>query len=185
MCALTPKYTIVHEKRRPANTPAEATEAALFLLTHGADPTIATYEGWTSLYALALHCCLDVRGKMADLVTKFIALGVDPETRASLASPARKLTDDDVSVPWGHRLAKAVMRNSSSSMKRMVVQPNLTPLHWAAQRGAVGVVKALLAAGVDVTVLDMNGMSAAAMAFEVKAVPMLAEAADAIVGLLF
>jgi hypothetical protein len=57
-------------------------------------------------------------------------------------------------------------------------------LHWSAQRGAVGVVKALLAAGVDTVATDANGLSALGMAHDSKVLTLRAEAADAIVGLL-
>jgi ankyrin repeat protein len=66
----------------------------------------------------------------------------------------------------------------------MLMQPNRTPLQWAARRGAVGLVEALLAAGVDISVTDASGISPAEMAAGSKLLAMRTEAADAIVQLL-
>jgi ankyrin repeat protein len=68
----------------------------------------------------------------------------------------------------------------------MAIRPNLTPLQWAAQRGAVGVVRALLAEGVDAEVTDEQGKTAAMMAIEAqaKAFPEMVDTAEAILGLL-
>lgn len=183
MCALTPTSNspLTYGKVNAINTPAEATHAALLLLSHGADPSITTDEGWTTLHALALHCDLDVRGKVAELATQLIARGVDPAARAPLLTPRATSDPKQLGMPWGHRLREAMM---SPYARRMVMQPNLTPLHWSAQRGAVGVVKALLAAGVDTVVTDSSGVSAVGMAHDSKALAMRAEAADAIVYVL-
>ena len=183
MCALTPTSNspFTYGKTKVINTPAEATQAALLLLSHGADPSIATDEGWTTLHALALHCDLDVRGKIAELATQLITQGVDPAACAPLLTAPAASNPDQLGTPWGHRLREAMMNPST---RRMIMQPNLTPLHWSAQRGAVGVVKALLAAGVDPVVMDAGGVSAIEMAHDSKVLAMRAEAADAIVGLL-
>ncbi|KAI9152278.1 Ankyrin-3 [Paramyrothecium foliicola] len=183
MCALTPVAKWVCHIDKLGKTPTEAIEAALLLLAHGADPTIPTAEGWTTLHALALHCDLDRTGRMEGLTTRLIRQGLDPAARATLITRTSSSTATFYSgIPWGHRLPKATMKTSFTSM---VVQRDLTLLHWAAQRGAVGVVKALLAAGVDVTATDAaSGKSAADMAVEVRDDPMLAKAAEEIIKLL-
>ncbi|KAI9166544.1 hypothetical protein HJFPF1_02651 [Paramyrothecium foliicola] len=91
LCALTPKPSLDHVPEKAMNTPTEATEAAQLLLTHGADPTIATFEGWTSLHALALHYDLDICAKITGLATRFVALGVDPTARAHLITPVKMI----------------------------------------------------------------------------------------------
>lgn len=183
MCALAPKASLYHIRETAMTTPVEAVEAAQLLLAHGADPTIATYEGWTCLHVLALHCDLDIRGKIADLATWLIMHGIDPVGRAHLMTPVRTLTSVYF-LPWGHRLSELIAKSRG---RLVVLQPNLTPLHWAAQCGAVGVVKALLAAGVDVSLADANGRTAAAAtvaASEAKSQPLIKDVAEAIINLL-
>jgi hydroxyethylthiazole kinase-like sugar kinase family protein len=70
------------------------------------------------------------------------------------------------------------------SAHRMILQPSLTPLHWAAQRGAVGVVRALVAAGVDTSTTDAGGVSAIEMARDSKTFVIRTGAADVIIDLL-
>lgn len=184
MCALIPTCMPPHKRGTVATmkTTTEATKAALCLISHGADPLIATDEGWTPLHALALHCDLDIRlDKVRELATQLITRGVDPEARAPLLTPLATSDPDRLSMPWGHRVSDDMM---DSLARGMIIQPNLTPLHWAAQRGAVGVVKALLAAGVDKSLTDASGVSAIEMARDSKALAMRTEAADFIIDLL-
>ena len=86
MCALLPTY-----KRTPAGgnstTLAEIVRAARLLLSHGADATIATDEGWTPLHGLALHRDNDANSLAFDLANDLISRGADPNTRAPLPSP--------------------------------------------------------------------------------------------------
>lgn len=137
MCALTPTVTFTHEDEAVTKTPAEAMKGALCLLSHGTDPRIATNEGWTSLHALALHCDLDVHGKIAELATELIARGVDPAARAPLLNPLAAPEPARLGMSWGYGLSDAMM---DPPARRMVLQPDMPPLFWAAQRGAVGVV---------------------------------------------
>ena len=184
MCALIPTYITPPSDSGMAvviKTPANATRAALCLLSHGADPCTTTAEGWTLLHALALHCNLDIGGNTAELATQFITRGVDPAARAPLLTHMAASDPDHLGMPWGHRLRDAMMNPSA---RRMFMQPCLTPLHWAAQRGAVGVVKAVLAANVDVLLTDASGMSPVAMAHNSKVLALRNEAANAIVCLL-
>ncbi|KFA70890.1 hypothetical protein S40288_10092 [Stachybotrys chartarum IBT 40288] len=192
MCALTPtrNWPMTSGTATTMKTPAESTQAAWLLLSHGADPTIATEEGWTTLHALALHCDLDVRGRVAELAMKFIAHGVDTAVRAPLFTyqpiPSRTFgkpaSPPQLDMPWGHRLRKTM--TNTRDWRPFIIQASLTPLHWSAQRGAAGVVKALLAAGVDTAAVDTNGRSAVDMAQGSKTVAIRTEAADAILDLL-
>ncbi|KAH7303848.1 ankyrin repeat-containing domain protein [Stachybotrys elegans] len=178
MCALTPTLSspLTYDKATATTTPAESTRAAQLLLHHGADARIVTDEGWTTLHALALHCDVDALGRIAEMAVQIIGQGVDPEARAPL--PTLHSAQHRQGMPWGHRLRKAMM---DPSVHRLVLQPSLTPLQWAAQHGAVGVVKALLAAGVDATVVDASGTSVVDM---VHASYVQSEVVDVIVALL-
>ncbi|KEY65067.1 hypothetical protein S7711_09860 [Stachybotrys chartarum IBT 7711] len=205
VCALipTPNSPPRHGIAETINTPAESMQAALLLLSHGADPSVATDEGWTTLHALALHCDLDVRGKVAELTAKLIEQGVDPAARAPLLTyypndaaiirytfgiGPNSVSNHNASqpprldIPWGHRVREAMMRTSVSYF--VIMQPNLTPLQWSAQRGAVGVVRALLATGVDTSVRDANDLSVVDMVCDSKVLAARTEAANAILNLL-
>ncbi|KFY22504.1 hypothetical protein V493_06548 [Pseudogymnoascus sp. VKM F-4281 (FW-2241)] len=57
------------------------------------------------------------------------------------------------SVPWGFRLRDKMADTSA----RDVIRHGLMPVHWAAERGAVGVIKALLASGANASITDTNG----------------------------
>jgi ankyrin repeat protein len=184
MCALTPTSMPPHKSGTGASikTATEATQAALCLLSHGADPLITTNEGWTPLHALALYCDTDLRlGQVCELATRLIGSGVDPAARAPLLTPLDTSDPTRLSAPWGHRVSDAMMNPSAH---RMILQPSLTPLHWAAQRGAVGVVRALVAAGVDTSTTDAGGVSAIEMARDSKTFVIRTGAADVIIDLL-
>ncbi|KAL6816165.1 ankyrin repeat protein [Trichoderma camerunense] len=177
MCALIP----IDRRYYRVKSPVEAIQAAQFLLSHGADTSTVTEEGLTPLHVLSLHSDSDVNGKMADLTRKLISRGVDPEARARLLSPESKAIAPSLGLPWGHRI-RGVMANPPTH--NMVIQPALAPLYWAAERGAVGVIKALLAHGVDVSSMDDQGISATRMAAESKFMKWQPELADTIIKLL-
>lgn len=72
-------------------------------------------------------------------------------------------------VPWGYRYHAASENLPSESrcaraQNKWIVSRGFTPLHCAAQRGAVGVIKALLSHGVDTSSLTELGMSASGLA---------------------
>ncbi|KAG9250847.1 ankyrin repeat protein [Emericellopsis atlantica] len=185
MCALTPSSMPPYNRGAvTVTTASQATQAAQCLLSYGADPLVVTAEGWTPLHALALHCDLDLRlhvGKVCELTAQLIARGVNPEARAPLLTYLRT-SDDQLGMPWGHRVSDTMM---NASPRSWIIQPSLTPLHWAAQRGATGVVRALVAAGADISLTDGSGVSALEMARDSKALAVRTEAADVIVGLLW
>ncbi|KAK0382859.1 hypothetical protein NLU13_8775 [Sarocladium strictum] len=149
MCALTPGNAYVlnygdglFKKLR------HALRTAQFLLAHGADPLVITDEGWTPLHALALHYDDQRSGDIAGFTRDLIIRGVDPEARAPLLSPVAKRGYWEPNVPWGRRLPSAM---EEPSTVKMIKKPDLPPLHWAAERGAVGVIRGLLSHGVSVS----------------------------------
>lgn len=72
---------------------------------------------------------------------------------------------------------------ANPSTTKRVVGPRLSVLSWAAQRGAVGVVKALLAHGVDVS-MDGGELAPARLAAESQYLRRMPELADRIIKLL-
>lgn len=157
ICTLTP---IKRYSYGSVRSPPDVVRAARFLLSHGADPNITTDEAWTPLHALALHCDPDTNGQAADLAHDLIACGVDPEARARLISPAAEAAAPSLGLPWGYRL-RGVLANPLTERDacKIIIRPVLTPLYWAAERGALGVIRTLLAHGVDVSSVDVDGIS--------------------------
>ncbi|UKZ79716.1 hypothetical protein TrVFT333_007476 [Trichoderma virens FT-333] len=155
-------------------------QAAQFLLSRGADASVVTDEGLTPLHGLSLHRDDDVSGKMADFTKHLISCGVNPEARARLVGPVKTIIPFR-GLPWGYRLRDAM---ADPSTHKMVIQPAMEPLYWAAERGAVGVIKALLAHGVDVSSMDDDGISPTRMAAESIFLKRQPEVVDNIIKLL-
>ncbi|KAI0870128.1 ankyrin [Hypoxylon argillaceum] len=160
LCALVPTEKVTLGGRNTTAI-AEAVRAARLLLSRGAEAAKTTAEGWTPLHCLALHRDGDRNGLGAELATDLLSRGVDPEARAPLLSPDGRGSSPEASLPWGHRL-RGVMTDPSNSHR--IIRPNLPPIFWAAERGAVGVISALLAHGVDIS--PVNDMTPARMAAE-------------------
>lgn len=133
------------------------------------------------LHVLALHCDLDASGKTAKLAKHLISCGGNPEARAPLLSPGDGVVVPALGVPWGRRLPAAM---ADPSAQRMVIRHDLMPLHWAAERGAVGVIRALLASGVNVSSMDVDAISPASMAAESKFLARRTDLVDTIIRLL-
>ncbi|KAK1994858.1 ankyrin repeat protein [Colletotrichum falcatum] len=178
MCALTP---IEWGPYKSVKSPVEAMRAARFLLSHAADVNVTTDEGWTPLHGLALHCDPDESGEVADLANDLIARGVDPEGLAPLLSPCANKVVPSLGLPWGYRLRGAIADPSS---QEMVIRPSLTALYWAAERGAIGVLKALLAHGVDISSANADDISPTRMAAESKFLQRKPEIVDNLIELL-
>ncbi|RYP19210.1 hypothetical protein DL767_009695 [Monosporascus sp. MG133] len=172
VCALAPTQLgdpLGRFRTRRSKSEAEAVNAARLLLSHGANPTIITAEGWT-----LFHCVGSYPQKQDD----------EADTSATAAVLAQELVSrDDMppldsraqgfhwpglwhildaarldlygSEPWGYRVGKTLAR--CSAIETDMTKHDLTPLHWAADRGAVGVVKVLIAGGVVLTSKDSTG----------------------------
>lgn len=143
LCALVPQTSA-------AKGAHEAMQAARLLLAHGADPRLSTAEGWTPLHGLALHRDRDPAGETYVLAGDLIAGGVDVEARAALP--------DATHLPWGHAAQAAV---TSPRCKT-----GMTPLLWAADRGALGVSTALVEGGAALSCTDDAGRGAVQVAWE-------------------
>ncbi|KAI0443452.1 ankyrin [Xylaria telfairii] len=178
MCALVPTEKVTLRGRNTTAI-AEAVRAARLLLSHGAEAAKTTAEGWTPLHCLALHRDGDRNGLGAELATDLMSRGVDPEARAPLLSPDGRGSLPESSLPWGHRL-RGVMTDPSNSHR--IIRTNLPPIFWAAERGAVGVISALLAHGVNIS--PVNDMTPARMAAESKFLERDQKLAETIIELL-
>ena len=163
LCALTPT-AFSGGWGTEVKSQANAVQAAQYLLARAADPRIVSKEGWTPLHALALHrdpendtntntSAAATSATAAEQLAKdLLARGVDPEARAPLLSPYRGTVVAFTDMPWGHRLSAAMDHLDDL---RMGLRGRLPPLHWAAERGAAGVIRALLAHGrVSVGAID-------------------------------
>ncbi|KAI1202452.1 ankyrin [Nemania serpens] len=162
MCALVPTEQMTFTGESSTSL-AGTVSAARLLLSRGADVAVTTAEGWTPLHGLALHRDSDTNGPAADLANDLISRGADPEAHAPLLSPVGRgyAYAGTRSLPWGSRLRETMADPSS---RNMMIRPGLPPVFWAAERGAVGVIGALLAHSVDVSPVD--GMTPARMAAE-------------------
>ncbi|RYP80778.1 hypothetical protein DL770_006098 [Monosporascus sp. CRB-9-2] len=183
ICALVPSRegpTADRSKKLP-----EAIRAAQLLLSHGADPLVTTGEGWSPLHCLALHYDRGESDEAARFANDLILRGADVEARAPflVEDPnARSRTLRHHLRPlWGSSVQQ-VFRDPSDWGKKIV--PGMTPLHWAAQHGAVSVVKALLAHGADPSSGSQPGPTPARVAGESKVLERHPEVVEEIVELL-
>ncbi|KFY16226.1 hypothetical protein V492_01490 [Pseudogymnoascus sp. VKM F-4246] len=180
MCALTPisRNAVWHTK---VKTLGEAIQAAYYLISRGANPNITTNENWTPLHVLALH--LDETGKAEELAEDLIFRGIDADTPAPLLGlPNTVCLNPTLSgVPWGYRLRDKM---ADASARNEVIRHGLKPVHWAAERGAVGVIRALIANGVNVSTADASGTYPAKIAAESMFLKMRTDIANNIVNLL-
>ncbi|POR32214.1 Ankyrin repeat protein [Tolypocladium paradoxum] len=151
----------------PIKRAPEAIQAAELLLLHGADPLISTAEGWTPLHCLALHLDNDPAGDAAQLAMDFILRGVDVAARAPMLvrDPAgQRPSSGHYGRPWGFRV-REVMQQLAATQPDLI-KHGRTALHWAAERGAVGITKALLENGADPLAVDASGMAPGRLAAE-------------------
>ncbi|RYP05914.1 hypothetical protein DL765_009686 [Monosporascus sp. GIB2] len=169
-------------RTRRAKSEAEAVNAARLLLSHGADPTIITAEGWTLFHCVGSYPQkqddeTDMSATAAVLAQELVSRNDMPplDSRAQgfhrpglwHISYAARL-DLHGSEPWGYRVSKTIARCSATETD--VTKHDLTPLHWAADRGAVGVVKVLIAGGAVLTSKDSTGSTPLKLAMESQSV---------------
>ncbi|KFY95282.1 hypothetical protein V498_03437 [Pseudogymnoascus sp. VKM F-4517 (FW-2822)] len=131
-----------------------------------------TNENWTPLHVLALY--IDETSKAEELTKYLISSGIDAEAPAPLLGLLS-------SVPWGYRLRDKI---ADTSAQKVFIRHDLKPVHWAAERGAVGVIRALLANGVNVSTVDTSGTYPAKIAAESFFLKMRTDIADNIINLL-
>ena len=144
----TPLMYALLPKRSAANDDGEGTlhesvRSARLLLSHGANPLITTHEGWTPLHVLSLHLDAAQDGFAKSLALDLIKLGAPINPPAPALHPLHK----------NHAMSQR-FRDPPGQWQELLL------LHWAAQHGAVDVVKALIESGVDVTEEDKYGQTA-------------------------
>ncbi|KAI0112110.1 ankyrin repeat-containing domain protein [Nemania sp. FL0031] len=168
MCALTKtcKASYISGPSRlllPPKQISEAVGSARLLLSHGANPNVATKEGWTPLHCVASYACSDSRddadaAALADLTEELIDEGLDLNIGATSLVPGweqshrKAVADMALRHPllWGFRVQLAMDQFPGST------QTGRTPLDWAAQNGALMVAKVLLARGAGRLAVDEN-----------------------------
>jgi ankyrin repeat protein len=176
ICALSP--TLKHQYHdAQAKQPWEAVQAAQLLLFHGADPLVSTAEGWAPMHCLARYQDGDDRSDLAQLAKQLILCGADIEARATMLSqgiPEQVHPNKTVNslrhceFAWGSEVQEMMELTAG---KRGFVRPGLTPLHCAAEHGALGVAKTLLSYGADASAKDPSGSTPAQMAREATLLP--------------
>jgi len=125
------------------------------LLSHGAGVEDSSAEGWTVLHRITF--LEDTSGEATELVEKFISLGADVEAKAEAPMVRKRL--NSWSSLYGHSLRQALADQYDEDPTGIVKQ--LTPLHWAAESGSVGVLKALLKHGANPSARDSQGATPA------------------------
>ncbi|RYP64945.1 hypothetical protein DL770_009100 [Monosporascus sp. CRB-9-2] len=181
VCALAPTQLgdpLGRFRTRRTKSEAEAVNAARLLLSHGANPAITTAEGWTLFHCVGSYPQkqddeTDTSATAAVLAQELVSrdgmppLGSRPRAfhrpglwRISEAARLDLYGDE----PWGYRVGKTLARCSATETD--ITKHDLTPLHWAADRGAVGVVKVLIAGGAVLTSNDSTGSTPLTLAVE-------------------
>jgi ankyrin repeat protein len=164
-------------------------EAAQLLLAHGADPSKRAHDGWTPLHCLAM-CPSNGKSKGSDQIPRLIETlllgGNFVNSRASFAvdnPPSRPTRRNGVQegIYWGCRDSQYI---ESPIEWGKVRRFGLTPLHIAAEFGAVDAAVALLAHGADPTAEDSEGNSPARLAGNSKRYPSGSEARGTVMKIL-
>ncbi|KAH6975993.1 ankyrin [Ilyonectria sp. MPI-CAGE-AT-0026] len=163
MCALA--QTAVDGIPPVANckTLLQVLPAVQLLLAHGADLLVVTAEGWTPLHCLALYHSENTSDETIQLIDKLISAGADVDACALFPFddepiPGHPRPSGPEAFGWGHQVEEVIKDPVS---KRMIVRSGLTPLHFAATHGAVGVIEALLRHGANPEAEDSTGASPA------------------------
>lgn len=160
--------------------PDTAIQAARCLLSLGADATIQTDEGWTALHCLALYRHYDFCDRVSVFTKELLSHGANPHAEAVLLRRVFAAGPSS-GMPWGWRLGEAMVNPEKF---QMVASPKMPVLSWAAERGALGVLGALLTHGVDASYMDGDGLTPTRLAVESPFLKQKPELADRIVTLL-
>lgn len=141
-------------------------EAAQLLLAHGANPSTSTHDGWTPLHCLAMNPRngnAERIDKISQLIETLLSGGICINSRASFAfdnppsHPVRKHSVQD-GIDYGCIESQSI---ESPIEWGKVPRSDLTPLHIAAEFGALDVVVALLRHRADPAAEDSEGNSPA------------------------
>jgi len=121
-------------------------EVVKLLLTHSADPTIASKDGWTTLHAAAEAGAIACLRELLHLPNIPLNATMTERNRTALFCAAWK----------GHRdcVAALLAAGADPSIKNSL---SVTPLHAAARSTNIECVQLLLDAGVPATTKDDNG----------------------------
>lgn len=136
-------------------TPDSAIQAGRCLLSFGADATVTSNEGWTALHCLALYCGYDFCGRSSAFAKQLLSHGANPNAEAVLLRPVAA-SYPSRSMPWGWGLGQAMADPASF---QMVASPKMAVMSWAAERGALGVLRTLLDHGLDASSMDGGPLS--------------------------
>ena len=120
----------------------QSVQVAKLLLSYGANPVIITSDGWTPLHALALHMEPDLNGLARSLPLELISCGAPVDSPVPALSPKYQTS-----------VMGKVFQNPGAQWQ------NLPLLHFAAQHGAVGVLRALIKSGANVAKRDKYGQT--------------------------
>lgn len=141
-------------------------EAAQLLLAHGADPSKSAHDGWTPLHCFAMNPTYGTSDEIPRLVETLVLCGNSLNSRASFAldNPSTRRTRKhgvQEGLYWGCRESQYIESPIEWGKARRF---GLTPLHIAAEFGALDTVVALLRHGADPTTEDSEGNSPARLA---------------------
>lgn len=159
---------------------------ARLLLAHGADSLVATTEGWTPLHCLALYLGNDISDETMQLIDNLISAGADVNARALFPveappPPGRSRSYCRTVFGWGHQVEEVI---KDPAEEGMMIRYGLTPLHFAATHGALGVAEALLRHGANPSAEDSSEASPARTAGESTRLKNHIETQDKIITLL-
>lgn len=134
-------------------TPAEAIQAAQLLLSHGADPSAVTAEGWSALHLLACYESLPGDTRFTSLAEALIHKGAPLQAKARCLTPDWTVGCDwsaaegyrpefGGNFPWGFRI-RGMAEVASEGVFSAVAT---TALDWSRVYGSKAVEGVLLAA---------------------------------------
>lgn len=144
-------------------------EAAQLLLAHGANPSTSTQDGWTPLHCLAMNPSngnAERIDKISQLIETLLSGGICINSRASFAfdnPPSRPVRNHRAQDGIDYGCLESQYIESPIEWGK-VLRSGLTPLHIAAEFGALDVVVALLRYGADPAAEDSEGNSPARLA---------------------